>query len=115
MTPPLAPDRARDFVRELETYWKFQTIHPDAPADRELVLTLIGPSGLRERVSHVTVFDSNSLLITPASGGVIILPVEQCSFTLRREKKPTRETKEELPSNVIQLPPRKITTHVIIP
>jgi hypothetical protein len=106
--------RAREFVRELDTYWKFQSIHPDAPTDRELVLTLICPSGLRTRVNHVTVFDANSLLITPDDGGVIILQVEQCAFTVRREKRAPSK-KAERPSNVIEMPTKKITTHVIIP
>lgn len=106
--------RAREFVRELATFWKFQTIHPDAPADRELVLTLIGPLGFRQHVIHVTVFDDNSLLITPEDGGVIILQVEQCAFSVRREKC-APSTKAELPPNVIEMPTKKITTHIVIP
>lgn len=114
MTSTSAPDRARDFVRELETYWKFQTTHPDAPSDRELVLYLIDANGSRQRVSHVTVFDSNSLRITHIDGGVIILQIEQCSFSVRREKKTEPSKKAQFPANIIQLPPQKTATHVII-
>ncbi len=106
-------NRAREFVRELETFWKFQTIHPDAPSNRELVLTLIGPSGFRQRVSRVTVFDGNSLLITPEEGGIIIMQVEQCAFSVRREKR-TPSKKAELPPNVIEMPLKKIGTYNVI-
>ena len=114
MSSKVPTNRAREFVRELETYWKFQPKHPDAPADRELVLSLVGPYGSRQRINHVTVFDSNSLLITPDDGGVIILQVEQCAFFASREKRAPSK-KAELPPNVIEMPTKKITTHLFLP
>ena len=114
MSSPPSTDRARDFVRELESYWKFQSIHPDANPEQKLSLFLRDAYGGRKRVNHVTVFDSNSLLVTFADvSGVSIIQIEQCSFAVCREPKP-KESPSERPPNVIPFDPFQLKT-VILP
>jgi hypothetical protein len=81
------PGRAGDLFRRIEKLWK--DCYAGKPADREVQLLVATPFGVH-RVTYLHSYGPDTLMISthgaPDDGGILCVPVEQCSFMIRHYK-----------------------------